>query len=273
MVDSATLVTPTVPTGSDAAAWPEGEMWRDIARGGIGGLAVGVVVGGLGGRVAMRLVALLIPDASGSFTENGNRIGDITLGGSLGLIIFAGLFVGIFVGVIWVVVSPWLPRSLGLRTLAAVPLAIGLGAFGLIQGNNPDFSVLGYEASVILVLLGLVGLVGASMAVVDAWLDRRLPRARSVRSRETGIYAAISLIGALFAVGVVATFLGGALRPAGIALLVSGVATLSWWYLRYRGAERPPVALRLLGSGSVIAAVVLGFLIELPQIRVALGDF
>jgi hypothetical protein len=274
MADSARLDAPSVPAGSDAvAAWPFGAIWRDIARGGIGGLAVGIVVGGLGGRLAMRLIALLIPDAFGSFTENGNRIGDITLGGSLALITFAGLFVGVFVAVIWVVVSPWLPRTLGLRALAAVPLAIGLGAFGLIEGNNSDFAVLGHDPRVIVVLLGLIGLVGASMAVVDAWLDRRLPQARSVTSAATGVYAALSIVGAFFAVGVAATFLGGPFRPAGLALLVTGIATLAWWFLRLRGAERPPLPLRLLGSGSVIAAVVLGLLIELPQVRVALGDF
>ncbi len=262
-------------TGSDEVAgpWPMGVVLRDIARSGLAGLAVGVIVGGLGGRVAMRVVALLIPKAFGSFTANGNRIGDITIEGTLSLMIFAGLFVGIFVAVIWVVVLAWLPRALGFRMLAAIPLAIGLGAFGLIEGNNPDFSVLGYDPRVVAVLLGLVGLVGVSMAVVDAWLDRRLPPARSVTSTATGVYAVIALIGSLFAVAVAATFLGGTSRPAGIALLVSGVATLAWWSLRYRGAERPPLMLRLLGSGSVIAAVVLGFVIELPQIRVALGDF
>ena len=82
MTDSVTVIT-SIPAGSDAAAWPWGAIWRDIARGGLGGLAVGIVVGGLGGRIAMRIVALLIPDAFGSFTENGNRIGDITLEGSL----------------------------------------------------------------------------------------------------------------------------------------------------------------------------------------------
>ena len=181
MAESATLGTPAVLTEPDVvAAWPLGVIWRDIARGGLAGLVVGVVVGGLGGRLAMRLIALLIPESTGRSTENGNRIGDITLGGSFGLILFAGLFVGIFVGTLWVVVSPWLPRSLGLRVLAAIPLAIGLGTFVLIQGSNPDFLVLGYDPRVVVVLLGLVGLVGASMAVVDAWLDRRLPRARSI---------------------------------------------------------------------------------------------
>jgi hypothetical protein len=274
MSESATLSNPAVQTEPDVVAdWRFGEILRDIARGGIGGLAVGVVIGGLGGRVAMRLIALLIPEATGSSTENGNRIGDITLGGSVGLIIFAGLFVGIFVAVIWVAVSPWLPRSLGLRVLVAIPLAISLGTFGVVQGSNPDFLVLGYDPIVLVVLLGLVGLVGASMAVVDAWLDRRLPHPRSSVGQTSGVYIVIALLGSLFAVGVVATFLDEKLRPAGIALLVSGVATLSWWYLRYRGAERPPLMLRLLGSGGVIAAVVLGFVLLVPHIRLALGIF
>ena len=251
-----------------------GAIWRDIARGGLGGLAVGIVVGGLGGRIAMRIVALLIPDAFGSFTENGNRIGDITLEGSLSLIIFAGLFVGVFVGVIWVVVSPWLPRSLGLRVLAAIPLAIGLGAFGLIEGNNPDFAVLGFDSRVD---RGAArsdrprrGVDGRRRRVARPAAAARLDRSTSTA---TGVYAAISLVGTFLAVGVAATFLGGTLRPAGIALLVSGTATLAWWFLRLRGAERPPPRLRLLGSGSVIAAVVFGLVIEWPQIRVASGDF
>jgi len=274
MAESATLGDPAVHTEADVVvAWPLGTIFRDIARSGMAGLAVGIIVGGLGGRVAMRLIALLIPESTGSFTENGNRIGDITLGGTFALVLFGGVFAGIFLATIWVVVSPWLPRSLGLRVLAAIPLAIGLGAFGVIQGNNPDFVVLGYEPGVIVVLLGLVGLVGVSMAVVDAWLDRHLPRPRSSTSPEAGIYLAISLIGALFAVGVVATFLDDKLRPAGIALVVTGIATLSWWYLRYRGAERPPLALRLLGSGGVIAAVVLGFVLLVPHVRLALGIF
>jgi hypothetical protein len=274
MAESATLGNPAVPTEPDVVApWRFGEILRDIARGGIGGLAVGIVVGGLGGRVAMRLIALLVPEATGSSTENGNRIGDITLGGTFGLVVFGGLFAGIFLAVIWVVVSPWLPRSLGLRVLAAIPLAIGLGAFGVIQGSNPDFIVLGYDPIVLVVLLSLVGLVGASMALLDAWLDKRLPRPRSSIGQAGGIYIVIALLGSFFAVGVVATFLDEKLRPAGIALLVSGIATLSWWYLRYRGAERPPLMLRLLGSGGVIAAVVLGFALLVPHLRLALGSF
>ena len=274
MAESAILDSPAISTEPDVVAtWPLGEILRDIARAGLSGLAVGIVVGGLGGRLAMRLIALLIPGSAGALTENGARIGDITLGGTFALVLFGGVFAGIFVATIWVVVSPWLPRSFGLRVLAAIPLAIGLGAFGVIQGSNLDFIILGFEPSVVVVLLGLVGLVGASMAIVDAWLDRRLPRPRSAVGGASGVYIVITLIGALFAVAVVATYLDQALRPVGIALLVGGVATLCWWYLRYHGAERPPVVLRLVGSGSVIAAVALGFILEWPEIRHALGIF
>ena len=274
MAESATLDSPAVQTEPElGATWRLGEILRDITRGGIAGLAVGIVVGGLGGRVAMRLIALLIPESTGSFTENGNRIGDITLGGTFALVLFGGVFAAVFLAVIWVVVSPWLPRSLGLRVLAAIPLAIGLGAFGVVQGSNPDFLVLGYETSVLVVLLSLVGLIGATMALVDAWLDRRLPRPRSSTSQVSGVYIVIALLGSFFAVGVVATFLDEKLRPAGIALLVCGIATLGWWYLRYSGTERPPQMLRLLGSGGVIAAVVLGFALLVPHMRQALGIF
>jgi hypothetical protein len=66
-----------------------GEMLRDIARGGISGVIAEILVGGLGGlgglggRLVMRIAELLQPDAVSALPENGNRIGDITVGGTL----------------------------------------------------------------------------------------------------------------------------------------------------------------------------------------------
>jgi len=48
------------------------DAFRDITRGGLAGLIVGVLLAGIGGRVVMRLAALLVPAADGAFTENGN---------------------------------------------------------------------------------------------------------------------------------------------------------------------------------------------------------
>ena len=67
---------------------PIGEVLRDIARGGIAGAVAGIIVGGIGGRLLMRLAAMLQTDAVGFVTQNGNRIGNLTLIGTLGLIAF-----------------------------------------------------------------------------------------------------------------------------------------------------------------------------------------
>ena len=250
MAETATLVQPAVPTEPDVvAAWPFGVILRDIARGGLAGLAVGIVVGGIGGRVAMRLIALLIPEATGSSTENGNRIGDITLGGSFGLILFGGLFVGIFVG-----------THLGRRLAVASSVARAPRPRGHPARDQPWCVRRGPGQQ-----LGLPRArvrPRSSSWCSSAWSGSSAPRwrssmpgwtgdcrARDRRSaRRAGSTSSISAIGALFAVGVVATFLDTALRPVGIALLVSGIATLRWWYLRYRGADRPPQMLRAAGE-------------------------
>ena len=45
----------------------------------------------------------------GSFTENGNQVGDVTLDGTLGLVGFVGVPTGILAGLIVFAVRRWLP--------------------------------------------------------------------------------------------------------------------------------------------------------------------
>ncbi|MEO6207739.1 MAG: hypothetical protein ABIP77_07275, partial [Candidatus Limnocylindrales bacterium] len=90
---------------------PLHEVLREITRGGLAGLIVGVVLAGVGGRLVMRLATLLVPSADGAFTENGNRIGDITLGGTLGIVIGLGLLFGAVSGSVWVTIRRWLPAT------------------------------------------------------------------------------------------------------------------------------------------------------------------
>lgn len=265
-------------TATDAAdhsaAWAPGLIWRDIARGGLAGILVGIVVAGIGGRLVMRLAALLVPVANGAITENDNVIGEITLRGTLALVIFIGLFFGASAGTIWVVVRPWLPGVGVIRALWAAVVAIGLGTFSLIRGGNSDFVVLGYDPVIVGSLVALVGLMGIGLSVVDGWLDRRLPVPTSARSRSTSVYAAITLVGGLLILPlVVGSFLGGELRWVGVGLIVVGVATLRWWLLRLRGADRPPRSLLLFGRASLAVTVLLGLLIELPELRGALGIY
>jgi hypothetical protein len=254
---------------------PTGEILRDIARGGIAGAIVGIVVGGLGGRLLMRLAAILQGDAVGAVTQNGNRIGDITLVGTLGLFAF-GLVAGLLVGTVWVIVSPWIPGRPRTRALLAAGIAMSIGTPELVDGRNPDFVILDHDLFVVASLVALVGLIGLSIALLDGWLDRRLPHAISGRRMPAVVYAIVALLGApLIFPFVLLVFLAadsyGAPLRAGFALLVVGLCTVVWWGFRVRGRSIAPRGLVVTGRAGLLVAVVLGLLTELPHIYRAMG--
>ena len=253
-----------------AEAWPPGSVVRDITRGGVAGLIAGVVVAGVGGRIAMRLAAIAVPGAVGEFTENGNRIGAITLGGSLGLIVGAGLVVGFGAGFVWVTVRPWIPGGTTTRALLAMPIAVALGSLGLIDADNHDFEVLERQPVVVGILVVLVMLVGLAIALVDAWLDRRLPHVSSLESRPAGVYSVVTVLGLLIGLPlVVPAYFGQEQVRLGIALVVLGVATLATWLYRVRRLETPPVV-AAFGYGGLAVAVVIGLALTWSEISFAL---
>ena len=73
---TATAAVPSRSLG-DAMASRLRETAIIVAGSGI----AGVLVGGLGSRVVMRISALAAPEVRGMVTENGNVVGEITLGG------------------------------------------------------------------------------------------------------------------------------------------------------------------------------------------------
>ncbi len=253
-----------------AEAWPPGSVVRDITRGGVAGLIAGVVVAGLGGRLAMRLAAIAVPGAVGEFTENGNRIGAITLGGSLGLIVGAGLVIGFGAGFVWVTVRPWIPGGTAVRAVLAMPIAVALGSIGLINGDNHDFEVLQRQPVIVAILIALVMLVGLAVALIDAWLDRHLPQAPSLESGPAGIYSVVTVIGLFIGLPlVVPPYLGQEHRWLGIALIAVGVATLASWTYRVQRREMPTI-IASLGYGALAVAVVIGFASAWSEIVFAL---
>jgi hypothetical protein len=268
-------VLPSAPTSGRHERSRTGEVLRDIARGGISGVVAGIVIGGLGGRLVMRLAAILHPDALGALTENGNRIGEITLGGTLFLILF-GLISCAGAGVIWVIVSPWIPGRTRVRALLTAGVAIAVGAPVLIIGSNPDFVTLGHDPLVVALLVALVGAIGLSIALLDSWLDRRLPHTAPGQRGSIAAYAIVTLTGAVLVFpGVVLVFLASdeyrlPLRT-GYALLVVGLCTVAWWGLRVRGRVGAPRGLVIAARGAMLIAVALGVLTTLPHVVSALG--
>src|SRR5262245_38876037 len=124
----------------------------------------------------MRLAAMLDPAAVGIRTENGNRIGDITLEGTLVLLIFGGLLIGAASSVVWVAVQEWIPGRRFVRAGLAGLTAVALTGFQLVRPENHDFRVLEPVVPILALLLGLVAVAGFAFALVDEWLDRRLPK-------------------------------------------------------------------------------------------------
>jgi len=263
---AASTVDSVATHAADAAF---GTVLRDIARGGITGLIVGLIGLGIGGRVVMRLAALLVPESAGAFTENGNRIGDITLAGSLGLALL-GVFLGAGVATIWVVISPWIP-GVGLRrALLAMPIAVGLGAFALIDGGNRDFFILRRDPAVVGVLIVLIAVIGLMFALVDDALDGRLPPATGAALR---VYGLLSFVGLGVALLVITGFLTAPETVTvlmGIALFGVGVATLGTWIRRVRGQPAPTWA-EILGRVALVAAIILGCVRTLPELTQTLG--
>ena len=262
--------------GKAGTRWPVREVLRDIARGGIAGILVGIFVAGIGGRIVMRLATILHEDTVGRLTEQDAVIGAITFDGTMALITFGGLGMGLMAGMIWVIVQPWLPGRALSRALATGLLAVAVGSPSLIQRTNPDFAILGFDPVVVASLLALVFAVGFSIALADGWLDRHLPRPVRAIGISTTVYLVITLLGLVLIVPIVVAILLDqsdyrAPIRTGFALLVAGACTLTWWVLRVRGDQAPPRWLTLAGRTTLVAAAMLGVVTILPHIRSATG--
>jgi hypothetical protein len=249
---------------------PRNEVLRDITRGGLAGLIAGIVLAGIGGRIVMRFAAIVVPEVTGRLTENGNRIGAITLDGTLALVLFVGLFFGVVAGSLWVIVRPWLPRSVVGRALASIPIALALGTRGLVDAENQDFALLGRDPLVIGSLVVLVALFGPGLALLDGWLERRLPHAGPDDVPLVLAYLTIAIVGAvLTAVAVVPTYLGSELRLAGVALVVVGLATLATWVASVNRLTLPQWV-PLVGRIALTVAVLAGLWVSADEVATAL---
>ncbi|MEK6720734.1 MAG: hypothetical protein AABZ33_08715 [Chloroflexota bacterium] len=244
-----------------------GHVLREITRGGLAGVVGGLIVGGIGGRIVMRIAALANPDATGLRTENGEIVGAITANGTLALILFGGLAAGLVAGVVWVVIRPWIPGSGLRRVVVTMPIAVALGGPVLVKASNPDFVILGPDGPLVAMLIGLVGVAGAAVATLDGWLDRRLPLPEAHPIRSIVVYGIVAGLGGLLAVPItLATYFQSNLRPEafalmGLAVVAAGVATLLSWIGRITSGEveaMPAPVLPIVGRLGLLVAVAIG---------------
>ncbi len=232
---------------------------RWVSVRGLASVIAGVLVLGIGGRLVMLASRLIHPDAVGRLTDNGNRIGEFTVEGTIGLIIFGGLLSGAIAGVIWAVVREWLSD----RVIVVGLGAVAIGGLNLVSSENRDFVILREPAPDIALLLALIFVFGVTLVWIDRWLDRRLPAARTVTSIVT--YSLIVSFGASLMIPLVGSFFSKSFcfcadPPIwiGVFFVIAALVTVSWWVIELRGAETPPEGMKRLGALSVGLTAIAG---------------
>lgn len=251
--------TPAVATGDDGEAPRAGDVLRrylwSVTVAVASGAGAGLLVAGPGGRLAMRLLAATAGDAAqGRVTEADEVVGRITVGGSIGFVIFIGLFGGIFSGALYALVRRWLPagRSGGV-VFGVLLLAIGATRVDPLRADNVDFDVVGPGWLAVLVFGALVMLHAMAVAAIAARISRSLAPAPRTRRQWAGYLPLVVLLPAP-PLAILVAAAGGALVAAN-RLAPAVVSRM-----------RSPATVR---AGRVIAAGI--FLIALPGALAALA--
>jgi hypothetical protein len=215
----------------------------------LAGLIAGVLVGGLLGRVVMRISGFTAgPSLVGVTTENGNRVGDITFGGTLALVVFVGLASGVLGGIIYAITEPWLRRVRPWHGLAyGVALLLAFG-FNVLDPNNFDFMRFGIPLLNVAMFAALFVIFGVAIA----WFFDALS---ALRNGTGGMARAVDIL-AWFALvpasAVVALFLGGGAGLEPIVAILIVAALLVPAIVRWR--ELP----RAIGYATLIGVLLLG---------------
>ena len=118
---------------------------RGVAIALVAGFWAGALVTGPAVRLIMRLLAVTAgDDAQGGITEADEVVGEIDLGGTIGLYIFGGLLPGLLSGAIYLLVRRWLPAGmLGGVVFGALHLVIAATRIDPLRPENPDFDLVG----------------------------------------------------------------------------------------------------------------------------------
>ncbi len=253
-----------------------GRIIRRIFAIGAAGAISGAVVGGLGGRIVMRISAIAAGDrAQGRLTDAGQRVGEITLGGTIELVIFGGILAGLLGAVVLVAADPWLPRSRRVRGLATGLLLLAVAGELIIDADNRDFRILDPASLNVIMFVTLFILFGLLFVPLADRIERRL----EAGAGSTSAYGLVPflLLGALLMIPVFGSLFSEGFceceDPAvevGLGLVVASLATTLTWAHEVRSGDRAPLWIRLAGRAGVAGAVAFGAIRLVGEIRTIL---
>jgi len=243
---SATAAAPSRSLGDAMAA-----RLREAAIVVVGSGIAGALVGGLASRVVMRVAALAAPEIRGTLTENGNVIGEITLEGTIALMIFAGLSSTVFGAGAFVVARPWLPRRTVPRGLIFGVFLLALTGAAVVDAGNADFVVLGDRLLNVTMFSSLFIAFGLVASSAFAVLERRVPPAASFSPRMWALAAVLALPVVPGVLGVAVVFAA----QLGVPLIGAWVAMLSASVVDRRGRHGLAQLLRIGATAAMVVIV------------------
>lgn len=198
-----------------------GEPFRErlsVTVGRMGGMLAGaylagVLTIGVGIRLMMRvLAATSSEEAQGRFTDADEIVGEVSLDGSLFLIVIGGIGSAVVGLALFSILRRWLPD----RSLAAglIGVAIGGGVFvrpvGLLTADNPDFTLVAPVGLAVAFCVVTLVLFGATFGVLVDRLAARWPRpGRSLLGMVSVVpFVALLLTPPAFVLGGIAVLVG-----------------------------------------------------------------
>lgn len=220
---------------------------RYVAVAGLASLIAGVAIGGFGGRLFMRIAGAAAPDrVQGMGTEAGFTVGEVTAGGTIGLVVFIGIFVGVIGAAIYLASVPWLSWAGRWRGLLAgvVLLAAGSATSDVMNPDNFDFFILRNGTLLVGMILVLFLAFGVGVDWMFRVLDRGIPDVADRWRGVDGGFIAITAIGLLLVLAMIPALFTPAFcdcEPPLVAswsIVVMGVGTVLWWASALIGSPR-----------------------------------
>ena len=241
--------TATVPSRSlgDAMA----SRLRETAIVVVGSGIAGALVGGLASRIVMRIAALAAPEVRGAVTENGAVVGEITLAGTIALVVFAGVSSTLFAAGAFVVARPWLPRGTVARGLVFGGFLLALTGAAVVDKGNADFVILGDRVLNVTMFSGLFFAFGIVASSAYALLERRVPPAAALSPRMWALTAVCALPIVPGVIGVAFAFAG----RLGVPLIGAWVAMLSASAVDRRGRHGLAQLIRAGATAGMLVVV------------------
>jgi hypothetical protein len=215
---------------------------REITAGGLAGLVSGVIVAGVGSRLVMRLTSLVGPSSSiGRTTGSGFRVGTVTLGGSLEVLLFLGLGFGVLGGIVLVILWPWVSGWGRWRGIAVGGYVLAVGSTMAIEPHNIDFFILGNRAFLVALFVALFFAWSHLAVWFRDLLERRLPKGSRVSAT---VYVLVTLVG-LFLLPVLPLTLfdsdSDVPLVVGASVMLVAIATLAMWVIRIWEIRGPAI--------------------------------